>query len=112
MVIWSRSPVWLSDLVIRVVDGVLDVSVGAAEGGFSGPRLLSDCDVLGVVGSCGVVRERWRVGGAAAGSRRRVHGCGAARCRGVGVGSRRWHAGGPGLWWHVWAGCGRAGAGS
>ena len=97
--------------LIRVVDGVLDVPVGAAEGGFSRGRLLSDCDVLGV-GSRGVGRERWRVGGAAAGSRRRVHGCGAARCRGVGVGSRRWHAGGPGLWWHVWAGCGRAGAGS
>ena len=111
IVIWSRSPVWLSDLVIRVVDGVLDVPVGAAEGGFSRARLLSDCDVLGVR-SRGVGRERWRVGGAAAGSGRRVHGCGATLCRGVGVGSRRWHAGGPGLWWHVWAGCGRAGAGS
>ena len=111
IVILSRSPVRCADLVIRVVDGVQDVSTGVVGGGFSRGRLLSDRDVFGV-GCRGDGRGRARVGGAGAGSRRRVHGCGAAQCRGVGAESRRWRAAGPVSWWRVGAGCGRAGAGS
>jgi hypothetical protein len=111
MVILSRSRVRCADLVIRVVDGVQDVSTGVVGGGFSRGRLLSDRDVFGV-GCRGAGRGRARVGGAGAGSRRRVHGCGAAQCRGVGAESRRWRAAGPVSWWRVGAGCGRAGAGS
>src|SRR6476660_4729758 len=111
IVILSRWQICLSDLAIRVVDGVLDAPVGAADSWLSMVALLSDRDVFGV-GCHVVVRGPGRVGGVGAGSRRRVHGCGAARCRGVDAGRPRWRAAGPGSRWRVGAGCGRADAGS
>jgi transposase-like protein len=110
IVILSRSSIHLPELGFRVVDGVLDVLTGVFGGGFSGGRLLSNRDVCGV-GRPGAGRERGRVGGAAAGSRWPVRGCGAAQGRGAGASRRRWRAAGPGSGWCVGAGCGRAGAG-
>ena len=82
IVILSRSPVRCADLVIRVVDGVHDVSTGVVGGGSSRGQLLANRDVFGV-GCRGAGRGRGRVGFAGVDSRRRVHGCGAAL-------SRRW----------------------
>jgi transposase-like protein len=110
IVILSCSSIRLLDLGFRVVDGVVDVLTGVVGDGFSRARLLSDRDVSGV-GFRGVGRGRGRVGGAAAGSRWSVRGCGAAQGRGVGAARRRWRVAGPGSGWRVGAGCGRAAAG-
>jgi hypothetical protein len=110
IVIWSRSLILRSELVIRVMDDVFDVSECVVEGGFNRGRSLSDRDVF-EVGCRGVGRARWRAGGAAAGSRRQVRGCDATRCRGAGAGTRRSRAAGPGWRCRAGADFGRAGAG-
>jgi len=97
-----------ADLAIRVVYVVFEVPESVVVNGVSRGRLLSDRDVFGV-GCRGVGRERGRVGGVAADSRWRVRGCYAVRCRGVGAGTCRSRAAGPGLWFSAGAGVGRRG---
>ena len=94
IVIWSAVIEKGRDLAVCVVDGVVDAAVAHAESPVSAVRLLPNCDVpvsreAGFDRFRGVGRGRRRVGGVAAGSRRRVRGCGGWRFRDAVAGSRR-----------------------
>jgi hypothetical protein len=100
IVIWSALIENGFDLPVCVLDGVVDTAGIRRRMSVSTARSLLNCDVLPVgrrveVARCrGVRRGCRRVGGAAAGSRRRVRGCGGWRFRGDVAGSRRWRAAG------------------
>src|SRR5271163_3709446 len=77
IVIWSAGRDSCCDLQVCVVEGVHDVPGDRYWSAVSTARLLPKCDALvRGVGRCrrGVGQGRTRVGGVAAGSRRRVRG--------------------------------------
>jgi len=100
MVIWSSVAKSGCDLLVCVLEGVLDEPCDRSGPPLRRVRLLPNCDGRPTarrvaLDRCrGAGRGRGRVDVVAAGSRRRVRGCGGWRFRDAVAGSRHWRAAG------------------
>jgi Transposase, Mutator family len=93
MIIWSLRAEEAAELGVCVVDGVFDAERPSVPAVVSTMRSLPNCNGWfgwpATARGRGVGRGRGRVGGATAGSRQRVRGCGGWPVQDVGAGSYR-----------------------